>query len=123
MMLKPMGVSMDYASLPQITTEFDNQMSFIERVINVVQSEMITLFTQQFVVRALEERIRRDIPGARSLTELRGEASLLLLNSDPITYWPRSLPPSVIGIGALHTRPAKPLPEVIVFAYCSSLLV
>ena len=113
MMLKPMGVSMDYASIPAITTEFDDGMSFMQRVINAVQSEMVILFGKQFIMWPLEERIRRDIPGARSLTELRGEASLLLLNSDPITYWPRSLPPSVIPIGALHTRKAKKLSEVI----------
>lgn len=113
MMLKAMGVSMDYASIPTITTEFDDQMSFMHRVTNAVQSEMVTLFTEIFALRSLEERIRRDIPGARSLLELRGEASLLMINSDPITYWPRSLPPSVIPIGALHTRPAKSLPKVI----------
>lgn len=29
-----------------------------------------------------------------------------------IKAWPRSLPPTIIPIGALHTRQGKPLPEV-----------
>ena len=30
----------------------------------------------------------------------------------PITNWPRSLPPTIVPIGALHTRPAEPLSQV-----------
>lgn len=52
------------------------------------------------------------MPEARPLSEIKRDASLLLLNSGPITSWPRQLPPSVLPIGALHTKPAKQLPEV-----------
>ena len=27
-------------------------------------------------------------------------------------HWPRSLPPTIVPVGAIHTRPAKPLPKV-----------
>ena len=107
-----MGASMDYASNPTVLTGFDDQMSFIERVSNAVQAELFSIVQNWWVIGPLEERIRRDIPGAKSLNEIRGRASLLMINSHPSTDWPRSLPPNVIPIGALHTRPAKPLPQV-----------
>ena len=115
MILQPSGVSMDYASIPTALTEFDDQMSFTQRLINTIQGELVTQFTNWFVMQPLEERLRLDIPDARPLAEIRAEASLLLINSHPATDWPRQLPPSVIPIGALHTRTAKKLPEVLFF--------
>ena len=118
MILQPSGVSMDYASIPTALTELDDKMSFMQRMINTLQAELVSLFTDWFVMQPLEKRLRLDMPDARPLLELRGEASLLMINSHPATDWPRQLPPSVIPIGALHTRPAKPLPEVYFFKYC-----
>ena len=110
--LKPMGAAMDYASVPTPLTEFNDQMGFMERLTNALQSEIAMLFNNWFVLKPVEERIRRDMPDIKPLSDLMRQASLLMMNSHPATDWPRSLPPSVIPIGALHTRPAKPLPEV-----------
>jgi len=81
--LQPMGVSMDYAVVPTGMTEFGNQMSFKERFSNAVQSELVKYFMNYLVFRPLEARIRMDIPDARPLMEIKGEASLLILNSHP----------------------------------------
>jgi len=110
--LKPMGVSMDYASIPTALTEFDDQMSFGQRLMNTIQSEVLTLFMDSFLLRSVENRIRIDYPDSRSISEIKKDISLLIINSHPVTDWPRSLPPSVVALGALHTRPAKTLPEV-----------
>ena len=109
---KPMGASSDYASVPTIFTDFDDQMTFMQRMINAIQSELTEFVIKSFVLGPLEKRVRIDMPEGRPLSEIKRDASLLLLNSDPITNWPRQLPPSVIPIGALQTRPAKELPEV-----------
>lgn len=110
--LLPMGAPMDYASIPTPLTEFDQTMGFFERLTNALQSECAMIFYNWIVLSPLEERIRRDMPETRALEGLMRKASLLVINSHPATDWPRQLPPSVIPIGALHTRPVQPLTEV-----------
>ena len=110
--LQPAGMSMNYASTPTVMTDFDDQMTFMQRLINTVSSELAYSVMDIFLIRSLEERIRKDTPDIRPLAELRREASLLLLNSHPATDWPRSFHPNVIPLGAMHTRKAKPLQEV-----------
>ena len=110
--LKLTGASNDYASIPTAITDFDDQMTFIQRTMNAVQAELISFVIDYFVLNPLEERMRVDMPNMRSLFEIKKDASLLMMNIDPVTSWPRSLPPSVIPLGALHARPATPLPEV-----------
>lgn len=110
--LLSMGAPMDYASIPTPLTEFDDQMGFFQRLTNALQSELAMIFYNWIVLQPLEERIRGDIPETRALADLMRTASLLVINSHPATDWPRQLPPSVIPIGALHTRPAKSLTEV-----------
>ena len=111
-MLKPMGATMNYASVPTPFTDFDDKMTFGQRLMNAVQSEAMSLFMDWYLLRPLEEKIKTGYPDARPVSEIKKDISLLLINSHPATDWPRSLPPSVIPIGAIHTRPAKPLPEV-----------
>ena len=114
--LQSMGASNDYASIPTAITDFDDQMSFTQRAINILQAELLTLVGEYFVFGPLEERMRIDMPNMRPLSEIKKDTSLLLMNIDPSTSWPRSLPPSIIPLGALHARPAKPLPEVPQFS-------
>lgn len=109
---KAMGVSMDYASVPFSLNDLGNQMSFFQRVENFVSAEVILQVYRFTVIRMLEEKIARDFPNSRPIEELDKETSLAFLNIHPATSWVRSLPPTVIPIGALHTRPAKLLPLV-----------
>ena len=118
--LQPMGVSMDYAAVPTSLTEFDDRMSFTERFTNAVQSEVLKLFIDWYIFRPLEERIRMDMPVNKPLLELKEGASLLIENSHAATDWPRYLPPTVVRIGSLQTRPAKKLPEVP-FIQCKNI--
>ena len=110
--LLPMGAPMDYASIPTPLTEFDDQMGFFQRLTNALQSELAMVFYNWIVLKPLEERIRRDLPETIALADLMTKASLLVINSHAATDWPRQLPPSVVSIGALHTRRAKILTEV-----------
>ena len=88
-------------------------MNFGQRLINAIQSEALNLFMDWFMLRSVESRIKIDYPDSRSLSEIKRDISLLIVNSHPVTDWPRSLPPSVVALGALHTRPAKPLSQVV----------
>ena len=110
-----MGVSMDYATVPSLTSDFDDKMNFFQRMANMAMSEVATRFYDWFINGMIEEMTKKDFPDSRSIAELQKETSLAIINSHPATAYSRSLPPTVIPIGALHTRPAKPLPDVIHF--------
>ena len=111
--LDTMGVYQEYASIPTAFSDIsETRMTFFQRLGNMMQSEMFTLFYKMFVRNLMEGMTQKDFPGSRSYAELERETSLFILNSHPTTARPRSLPPNVITLGALHTRPAQPLPQV-----------
>lgn len=107
-----MGAPIDYASIPTNLVDYDIQMTFSERLTNFLLNEVFNFVRVQYFYKELDKIVQSHFPGVRSSTEVEGEASLCIINSHPITNWPRSLPPTILPIGALHTRPAKPLPEV-----------
>jgi len=114
--LSPMGATADFASVPTILSSFEGQMSFFERMANMLQSEISEMFYKYSVLSSIDEIIQKDFPDSPSVEELGKETSLAIINSHPVTSWPRSLPPTVISIGALHTRPAEPLSKVCHFS-------
>ena len=107
-----MGASMDYATVPSFTSDFNDKMSFFQRMANMAITEVSIRLYELSIVGMIEEITKKDFPDSRSIAELQKETSLAIINSHPTTTYPRSLPPTVIAIGALHTRPAKPLPQV-----------
>ena len=110
--LNAMGAPIDYASVPTILTDFHNQMTFFQRIMNVMSSEMLIPVRNWLILRKLDAIVQREFPGARPIIEFDGEASLYIVNTHHVTNWPRSLPPTIIPIGAVHAQPAKPLPQV-----------
>lgn len=110
--LEAMGADLNYASVPFPMTGFDDQMTFMERLTNIWMAEQFRSMRQTYAFDVLDAHVKKDFPNARPTAEIMKEASLVLVNSHPITDWHRSIPPTVIQIGAPHTRPAKPLPTV-----------
>jgi len=112
-LFEELGVSPDYASVPTAYADLDDQMTFWERLWNLrVTHEFLSM--QREMIKDLEEYVRElnDFPDFRSLKEIRQSVSLVLVNSNPTTDWPRGLPPNIIPIGAPHAKPPKPLPGV-----------
>ena len=111
-MLNAMGAPIDYASVPTILTDYDDQMTFFQRIMNVMSGEILIPIRNWSIFKKLDVIVQREFPGARPIIELEGEASLFMMNTHHVTNWPRSLPPTIIPIGPVHARPAEPLPEV-----------
>ncbi|KAI9551886.1 hypothetical protein GHT06_022222 [Daphnia sinensis] len=109
--LVAMGAPLDYASVPQPTTDFETPMTFTQRLMNIIPTEIMSLFLKYYVRNDLNVIVKNYFPGARNIEDAQGEASICIINSHPMTNWPRSLPPAMIPVGALHTRPAKTLPQ------------
>lgn len=110
--LAAMGAPVDYASVPSISTEFDNHMTFFQRLANLVISESFELVCRYAITDLMEDMAREHFPNASPIAKLQKMTSISIINSHPTTNWPRSLPPAVVPVAALHTRPAKSLPEV-----------
>lgn len=112
-----MGAEMDYASVPTLLNGFSNQMSFWQRMINMIQCEVLLFIYKAAVYWALDDAVKAKFPDVRPIEEIHRNASLLIINNHPATAWQRSLPPNVVSIGPTHVRPAKPLPQVFVFCF------
>ena len=110
--LYAMGAPLEYASVPNYLSDFNNQMTFLERLMNVVTGEMVKPLQNYSFQKQMEAIVQREFPGVRSMAELEGEPSLYIINTHPVINWPRSLPPTILPIGALHVTQPKPLPQV-----------
>ena len=104
----------DYAFVPNGLTDFEDQMSFTQRLTNFLTSEISSLITLYYLTYPLEKLIRKDFPNYRGYMEASSDVSLLLVNSHHTSAWLRSMPPNAIALGSVHTRPANPLEEVII---------
>ena len=110
--LEAMGAPVDYASVPTIMSEFDDRMTFFQRIMNIMSVEMLKPVRNYLIFSKLDAVLQREYPGVRPILEVEGEASLYITNTHPATNWPRSLPPTILSIGALHVTQPKPLPQV-----------
>lgn len=112
MLLTALGGPGEYASVPSTFTDFTDDMSFFQRLQNVLGCHMFQLIRDVYWVPQMDEVVKEEFPQAKSINEVVGSVALSIANSHTTTTFPRSLPPTVIPIGALHTRPARELPQV-----------
>ncbi|XP_069955022.1 UDP-glucosyltransferase 2 [Cherax quadricarinatus] len=94
---------------------YKHPMTFMQRAISTL-SEVLGDFLMSYVAanRIEEECRKRGLcpPDMPSLSEIRLNASLLLINSVlTIDYPARPIVPAVVNCGGIHLRPAQPLPK------------
>ena len=110
--LAAMGAPIDYAAVPTGLVEFDDHMTFFQRLANIIPNEIFNLVRTHYIIKDQDKLVKSHFPNARPIAEVEGEISICIVNSNPMTNWPRSLPPTIVPVGALHTRPAETLPKV-----------
>ena len=115
------NVPASYASVPGGSGDNGSKMTFLERVGNLVTSELFFLIRKYYIHNFLDEIANKDFPNSRPISEIERDSSLCIINSHPATAWHRPLPPNVIEIGALHARPAMPLPKVQSYVFVHDL--
>jgi len=76
---------MDYAFVPSLMTTFSNQMSFTERLANLLTTEMFKPIRKFFLLDLLDGHIKKDFPEARSIAEVERDVALAIVNSHPTT--------------------------------------
>jgi len=110
--LEAMNVDQEFASVPNLNFELVTPMNFQDRLFNLVATKILLLARKIFVLWYVDEMARKDFPDARPAEKIQQDAALCLVNLDRATSTPRSLPPTMIPVGAMHCRPAEPLPKV-----------
>ena len=110
--LAAFDVAQDYASVPSMASDYKSRMTFMERFLNLVMTEIFLSIRKIFSLRMLDSIARKDFPNSRPIEEIERNAELCLASSHPATAWPRSLPPTFVPIGAFHVGLPKPLPKV-----------
>ena len=88
-----------------------DKMNFAQRVINTIVTHLLNLFQDMFVFPRLQPAVDKYFPGAPSLIEMKANISAAFANTHPALGYPRAYPPTVFELGAIHCRPAKPLPH------------
>lgn len=97
-------------------TFLPHQMDFLQRLQNVLLGFGMYFGSLYGFAYPSEKLYRKYLPNGDSLPdihEIQRNASLIFSNSHWAMTHPRPLLPSVIEIGGIHTRPAKPLPKNI----------
>lgn len=113
--LEALGATMAYAYIPPLLGNFGSPMTFFQRMYNAVVSEGLLTVRRLYLLSNLDKMVKKDFPNARPIAEIEKDAQLFFINEHHTTCGLRPLPPTAISVPAMHTRPAKPLPEVICF--------
>lgn len=99
--------------IPTIGASSSDQMSFSERLTNVVRNVAIHIMfsvAERIVTEGyVHKHIGNDMP---PLSDIARNTSLLLVNSHFSLNRPRPLVPGIVEVGGLHLKPPKKLPKV-----------
>nr|XP_025743015.1 UDP-glucuronosyltransferase 2B31-like isoform X3 [Callorhinus ursinus] len=107
------GLPLPPSYVPIIMSELSGQMTFMERVKNMIYVLYFDFWFQSFNEKSWDLFYSEVLGRPTTLCELMGKAQIWLIR----TYWdfefPRPLLPNFEFVGGLHCKPAKPLPKVL----------
>ncbi|XP_054584587.1 UDP-glucuronosyltransferase 2B31-like isoform X3 [Eptesicus fuscus] len=106
------GLPFPPSYVPVVLSELSDQMTFMERVKNMMYVLYFDFWFQAFSEK-WDQLCSKALGRPTTLFELMGKAEMWLIR----TYWdfefPHPLLPNFEFVGGLHCKPAKPLPKVI----------
>ncbi|XP_054584566.1 UDP-glucuronosyltransferase 2B31-like isoform X3 [Eptesicus fuscus] len=106
------GLPFPPSYVPVILSELSDQMTFMERVKNMMYVLYFDFWFEAFSEK-WDQLCSKALGRPTTLFELMGKAEMWLIR----TYWdfefPHPLLPNFEFVGGLHCKPAKPLPKVI----------
>ena len=96
--------------VPFIFTSYTDRMTLWQRAMNTVLNpayQLITDYYERFVIPSIVHH--HGLQDCPPLQDIVKNVSLVFTNTHPTFTYPRTLPPSVIEVGAIHCRPSRPL--------------
>lgn len=112
-----LGDSYHSEYVPSVLGSSTDGMIFMERLENTLMNSLVVSLFDTWPQSRLQREIERVFPNIPSFVEIRKNVSLVFTNTHPVFNYPRTLPPQVIEIGAIHCRPARALPTVHRFEF------
>ncbi|KAJ8980274.1 hypothetical protein NQ317_005132 [Molorchus minor] len=99
------------AYVPHILQTYSSNMSFFERVDNVLSYLLDNMINHFYTFPSLDALLKKIVPNSPNFYELYHNVSLVLLNSHESLNQPVPLVPNMIEIGGFHVKPPKKLPQ------------
>jgi len=99
--------------VPNIMSEFTDQMTLMQRVLNTLTIFGLEKGFGGFSKSSVYSVIQTVLPDCPPLDDIEKEVSLVFTNSHPVFHYPRTMTPEMIEIGGIHCKPAKPLPPAL----------
>ncbi|XP_069959565.1 UDP-glycosyltransferase UGT5-like isoform X1 [Cherax quadricarinatus] len=107
-----LGNVLNPAYVPNFLEDYPRPMSLWHRLYNTFVHIGFPLYWRKWsVVPLIQKEISAQFPELPLLLDLERNVSLALLNSHFSIITPLPLLPSQVEVGAMHCRPAKPLPQ------------
>nr|XP_020139851.1 UDP-glucuronosyltransferase 2B31-like isoform X2 [Microcebus murinus] len=107
------GLPFPPSYVPVVMSEFSDQMTFMERVKNMIYVLYFDFWFQGYDMKKWNQLYLEVLGRPTTLYETMKKADMWLVR----TYWdfdfPRPLLPNFDFVGGLHCKPAKPLPKVL----------
>lgn len=108
------GAPVNYAYFPEISTGFTNRMTFTQRILNIIQTNLIAVVGEQLTPPLYREMAKRLglRPNIHPIFDMQ-DFDLHLLNINFASDFVTPLSPSIIPVGGLTVRPLQTLNEVM----------
>ncbi|CAH3189234.1 unnamed protein product [Porites evermanni] len=104
-------IPMPVSYVPQLITEFSNEMTFVERVLNLGAYLVSKLGVSLLSYRKMDAlKVKYNIKPERSFEEALADAKMVIIGADFAVEYPQPLLPGQVMVGALNVKTAKPLP-------------
>lgn len=99
--------------VPSLSLPFSDEMTFLQRTVNTINSITITLLASLAVFPSHAALIKEKFPNAPPFIEMLHNVSLIFLNSHySIVETPRPYQPNMIPIGGFHVQPQEMAPDL-----------
>ncbi|XP_069998265.1 UDP-glucosyltransferase 2 isoform X2 [Penaeus vannamei] len=106
-----LGNRLPLSVVPAIFLPFDENMSFLERLVNPL-AQLLTHYLYKFMVLPTAQRVVEEFfPGIPPLEDLSQGSQLTLINGHFALDTPVPLLPNQVEIGTINAREPQPLPE------------
>ncbi|XP_017372057.1 UDP-glucuronosyltransferase 2B7 [Cebus imitator] len=97
--------------VPVVMSELSDQMTFMERVKNMIYMLYFDFWFQIFDMKKWDQFYSEVLGKPTTLFETMGKADIWLIRNSWNFQFPHPLLPNIVYVGGLHCKPAKPLPR------------
>ncbi|XP_019624370.1 PREDICTED: UDP-glucuronosyltransferase 1-2-like [Branchiostoma belcheri] len=108
---KATGVPLPLSYVPLIGSDFTDEMTFLQRLENVVVYSLKSGMLRRAISSAYDELVRTYVGEEETLQSVTSRTELWLLQTDNLLHYPRPRMPNMVQVGGLNARVAAPLTE------------